>query len=39
MNRKFLKVGTSAIFTAIIGGICISSLLCYQQPTIAKNPQ
>jgi serine protease Do len=39
MNRKFLTIGTSAILTTVIGGICVSSLFGYQLPGMAKNLQ
>ncbi|MHC5730945.1 MAG: S46 family peptidase, partial [Nostoc sp.] len=39
MNRKFLRIGTSAILTTVIGGVCISSLFGCQLPAIAKSPQ
>ncbi|WP_375501369.1 trypsin-like peptidase domain-containing protein [uncultured Nostoc sp.] len=39
MNRKFLTIGTSAVLTTVIGGICISSLFGCQLPVMAKNPQ
>ncbi|MBN4005841.1 trypsin-like peptidase domain-containing protein [Nostoc sp. LPT] len=39
MNRKFLTIGTSAILTTLLGGICVCSLFGCQLPTIAKNPQ
>jgi serine protease Do len=39
MNRKILRIGTSAILTTVIGGVCISSLFGCQLPAIAKIPQ
>lgn len=39
MNRKFLTIGTSALLTTVIGGICVGSLFGCQLPGMAKKPQ
>ncbi|MEH2242263.1 trypsin-like peptidase domain-containing protein [Nostoc sp.] len=39
MNRKFLTIGTSAVLTTVLGGICVGSLFGCQLPGMAKNPQ
>ncbi|WP_392533670.1 trypsin-like peptidase domain-containing protein [Nostoc sp. C117] len=37
MNSKFLTIGTSAILTTVMGGICVGSLFGCQLPAIANN--